>query len=195
MPKTKTIALIGPMSAGKSTIAKILAERLKRARIEADEHRWDYYEEIGYDHAKVKNIMEKGGGYLDMFAYWKPFEAHLVERILEDYPGAVIDFGAGHSVYEDTELFNRVDKALAHCAHVILLLPSEDGEASLAILNERLSELLMREIGQVPPETLEANRQFLEHPSNERLASSIFYSDGKTPQELAEEIIAKLKLD
>ncbi|MCG8325314.1 MAG: hypothetical protein MI673_07335, partial [Thiotrichales bacterium] len=104
------IALIGPMCAGKSSIAKLLARRLKRPRVEADELRWDYYEEIGYDHDKVKQIMTEGGGYQEMFAYWKPFEVHLVERILMDHPGAVVDFGAGHSVHEDAEHFQRVQQ-------------------------------------------------------------------------------------
>jgi ribosomal-protein-serine acetyltransferase len=35
-----------------------------------------------------------------------------------------IDFGAGHSVYEDEELFARVQQALAPYPWVILLLPS-----------------------------------------------------------------------
>ncbi len=194
MKTNNNIALIGPMSAGKSTLAILLAQNLERERIEADEYRWDYYEEIDYDHAKVKEIMEKGSGYLEMFAYWKPFEAHLVERIIEDHAGAVIDFGAGHTVHEDPKLFQRVKTAMETCAHVLLILPNDDREKSLIILNKRLETLLLREIGLVPPETLETNRHFLEHKSNEELATSIFYSDGKSPEELAAEIIDKLEL-
>ena len=138
--------------------------------------------------------MEGDGGYIKMFAYWKPFEAHLVERILQDYSKAIIDFGAGHSVHEDPILFNRVKKAFAACTHVILILPSDDQKQSLFLLNSRLEKLLLREIGHVPPETLVTNKHFLEHPSNHELASSIFYSEGKTPQDLAIEIIARLEI-
>ena len=43
------IILIGPMAAGKSTIAKILAEKLNLPQHPMDDVRWDYYEEIGYN--------------------------------------------------------------------------------------------------------------------------------------------------
>lgn len=57
---------------------------------------------------------------------WKPFEAYAVERMMADRPLAVIDFGAGHSVFEDETLFERVRVALEPFPNVVLLLPSAD---------------------------------------------------------------------
>lgn len=131
---------------------------------------------------------------MKMFAYWISFEAHLVERNLQYYSKAIIDFDAGHTVHEDPILFNRVNKSLCSLHHFILLLPSDDPKQSLFLLNDRLEKLLLGEIGHVPPEILVANKHFLEHPSNHDLASSIFYSEGKTPQDLAIEIITHLKI-
>ena len=60
VPLTPVI-IIGPMCAGKSTVAQYLAERLDFPRIELDEVRWTYYEEIGYDQAAVGPIMKAEG--------------------------------------------------------------------------------------------------------------------------------------
>ena len=46
-----TVILIGPISAGKSTIARLLAEKLDLPHRALDDDRWNYYKEIGYDEA------------------------------------------------------------------------------------------------------------------------------------------------
>ena len=55
------IILIGPICAGKSTIAQLLAAKLGIPRYEVDEDRWRYYDEIGYDKAEGKRIAEAEG--------------------------------------------------------------------------------------------------------------------------------------
>lgn len=186
-----TIVLIGPMMAGKSTIAARLAERLGQPHCAVDDDRWAYYAEIGYDHAAAGQIMENEG-MLALLRHWKPFEAHAVARVLADHPGSVIDFGAGHSVYEDAALFGRVQDALAAVPHVILLLPSPDPGQSIAVLNARFSELLAREVGHVDPDLLALNAHFVIHPSNRALATMVVYTEGKTPAETCDEIVRRL---
>ena len=139
-----TIILIGPMSAGKTTIAPLLAEKLGLEHCALDEVRWDYYNEIGYDEAEVARI-SKAEGLMGRLRYWKPFEAHSVERVLADHHNCVVDFGAGHSVYEDESLLARVERALAPFPNVILLLPSPDLDESAKIVNARLEPQLQDE--------------------------------------------------
>jgi hypothetical protein len=105
----------------------------------------------------------------------------------------VIDFGAGHSVYEDAALFARVESALAPFPYVILLLPSPDLDESVAILNERFAALLEREVGEVDPALLTLNAHFTKHPSNTRLAKLTVYTEGKTPEETCDEILEKMR--
>src|SRR5512141_136935 len=101
------IVLIGPVRAGKSTIGKLLAQRLGLPQVSLDAGRRRYYAECGYDEALAKEIRTRGG-FLALFLYWQLFDAHAVERLLEEHRRCVIDFGAG--IYESLESFARVQR-------------------------------------------------------------------------------------
>lgn len=194
MENNATIVLIGPISAGKTTIGALLAEKLGVPQYSVDDHRWNYYKEIGYDEAEASRIANSEAGMIGLLNYWKPFEAYAVERVLATQSNCVIDFGAGHSVYEDPILFERVKAALAPHPYVILILPSADLDQSVAILNSRFEALLQREVGSVDPELLRLNALFTRHPSNHQLAKMVVYTEGKTPQETRDEILQKLNV-
>jgi hypothetical protein len=178
------LILIGPMHAGKSTVAGLIAEHWNVRRICMDHVRWEYYREIGYDEAREKEAHDRGG-FAGMVAYWKPFEAHAVERLLGDVgdEGCVIDLGAGHSVYEDAGLFARVQKALLPHA-VVLLLPSADAEESMEILRKRRDALHPEQIGT----SMEVNEHFVRHPSNGMLAKFTVYTKDRTPEQTVQDI-------
>ena len=179
------IILIGPIGAGKTTIGELLAQKLGLPQISMDNVRFDYYQEIGYDRGWAEE-KRKTNGIWGVYPYWKPFEAHAVERLLAEHHTCVIDLGAGHSVYEDPALFDRVQKALAPYPNVILLLPTPDKDESIEILNER--EPFLRDI------TPNINAHFIHHPSNETLAKITIYTQDKTPEETCEEILRTITL-
>lgn len=187
-----TIVLIGPMCAGKSSTARLLAERLGCPYVELDELRWAYYREL--DAYEEVVAMLKGGqiGLLDQYNYWKPFEAHAVTRVVQDYPNCVLDFGAGHGVYEDEVLLASVQQALSSVAHIILLLPAPDLEESTAVVNTRFAKLLQEVAGTVNPEALQLNEHFVKHPSSRRLATTILYTGEHTPEEVCDEIVTRI---
>jgi shikimate kinase len=174
------ILLIGPMRAGKSTLGHLLSERLKRPRVPMDHLRWDYYKEIGWNEAEQQRIRE-AEGFAGVYRYWKPFELHAVGRLLADHREGVIDFGAGHSVYEKDADFARARELLAPYPNVVLLLPSPDPGESVAILRERGRQ----RIGGV-----EVSRFFTTHLP--KLAKQTVYTEGKTPDETSREIAAGL---
>lgn len=180
-----TIILIGPINAGKSTIGKLLSEKLGLPQCSMDSVRFEYYKEIGYDEGLAHRIFE-AEGFWGVYKYWKPFEAYAVERILSERTNCVIDFGAGHSVYEDDVLFKQVQQVLAPYPNIILLLPTTDPDESLDILNER--DESFREMKP------NINDHFIKHHSNYDLAKVITYTNGKTPEETCEEILHKILL-
>lgn len=183
------IILIGPMGAGKTTIGKLLSERLGLQNVSLDEIRQPYYDEIGYDNDVARQIHAERG-MAGILEYWKPFEAHSVERVLQDYDNCVIDFGAGHSVYDDETLFSRVKEALRPYPNVVLILPSADKDEAVQVLNTRIPP-------DAPPEIIpwykEMNAYFVNHHANTDLAKITVYTQGKTPDETCDEIIGKLK--
>lgn len=175
------IILIGPLSAGKSSAAECLAERLSLPHISMDNVRTTYYEEIGYDEELAQRKHEEG--WWERYWYWKPFEAYAVERILADHLVGVIDFGAGHSVYEDDQLFARVAALLAPYPYIFLLLPTPDLSQSLEILSGR---------DETAAQLVEVNQHFLEHHSNYDLAKFIIYTEDQSPSEICDHIVGML---
>jgi shikimate kinase len=186
------IILIGPMAAGKTTVAGLLAEKLGLVHHELDDRRWDYYNEIGYDQALAGQIRAEQG-FTSLYRYWKPFELHAVQRVLADCADGVISFGAGHSVYEDEMLFEHARQALAPYPNVILLLPCEDAAEAIAILTERFLAQAKIEGFEPSPQVIGMIEHFISHPSNRQLAKQVFYTKEKTPEQTCDEIMQWLE--
>ena len=180
------ILLIGPVRAGKSTLGRLLAEALGLPQHSMDALRWGYYAEVGYERAEEDRIME-ADGWPGVLAYWKRFDAHAVERFLADHPhDAVLDFGAGHSVYTDSEQFARVQAAFAPNPNVVLLLPSADLDESVRVSKERQGHQTWYEN--------DFDELFVKHSSNHTLAKHIVYTEGKTPVQTRDDILHRLGL-
>jgi hypothetical protein len=179
-PDDPTVVLIGPLSTGKSTIGRLLAQQLGRPDIALDQLRWGYYGEIGWDEARQREI-GAAEGFAGVYRYWKAFEIHAVERVLVERAGSVINFGAGHSVFYELEHVARIRAALAPLRNVVLLLPSPDIDESVAILRERHTFRV---------DGVELNRHLLAHPSMGRLATHTIYTDGQTPGQTRDEVLA-----
>jgi shikimate kinase len=171
------------MGAGKSTQGKLLASKLGLPQCPMDRYRWDYYKEIGYDEEFAKKL-----GRVDFWAlymYWKEFECYSVERLLSEHSNCVIDFGAGHSVYEIDTHFARVEKVMKPYRNVVLILPSPDKDESYRLLSERA--------GWTPaPGEFTMNGHFVKHHSNYDLAKHIVYTKGKSPEETRDEILERI---
>ncbi|MEM7554315.1 MAG: shikimate kinase [Cyanobacteria bacterium P01_A01_bin.84] len=179
------IILIGPEATGKSTIGRILASKLGLPQVSMDLIRWKYYKEVGWSPQEQRQIAENEG-FPGVYRYWKQFDIYAVERLLQEHQNCVIDFGAGHSIYENDEDFVRSQEILASYTNVILLIPSPDLDESIAILKERKTLII---------NGMEANRFLLTHSSNHKLANFVVYTKGKTPSETRDEILELIKTD
>lgn len=177
------IVLIGPMGAGKSTVATLLADRLGRRRCELDELRWTYYNEVGFDRASERQAWERDG-IQGVIRYWQPFEVYAVERVLADYDSCVIDFGGGYTIPDDPDLSARVRAALTGQPAVFLLLPSPDLDESVAILRERTAGMV--------PDDFDLRAHVLRHMATDALAAQTIYTRHRSPQATCDEILAAL---
>jgi shikimate kinase len=185
------IIFIGPLGAGKTTVGRFLAEKLDLSFCSVDDVRWAYYQKAGYDQTLASQIAASDQGIRGVLRYSKPFEAQMVEQVLEDHHG-IIDFGASNSVYEDKELFARVEHALMPYPNVILLLPSSDMDESVEILKNRLIRMLTEAGKEFTDELFELNEYFVKHPSNHQLAKLVIYTKDKTPEKICDELVQKL---
>ena len=161
----ESIILIGPSGAGKSTVAKELSRITHLQRLCLD---------------GIAN-KDRYTGFAKKFRSMDEYCAFMIKREIEKaekngIPG-IVDFGAGHSVYDDKEIFDDVKKQLAKFKNIVLLMPLQDLEKSLQILASRST-------GDYTP-----NRKFITSPCNQELATMTIYENGKKPSEIAEEII------
>ncbi|HPJ02420.1 MAG TPA: shikimate kinase [Candidatus Limiplasma sp.] len=182
---TESIAIIGPMGVGKTTVSRKIAQALGLHYIDVDELRWDYFsQQPDFDHQVTKTLYESGNA-AGAFQYMKPFEAGYVEAIVEKYSAAVLDFGAGYTVYTDQALFGRVQACFKPFGHVVFLRYSPDPKESLEALQHRHAE--------APAELFKMlNREFIESPCNGILATCIVDTKDKTADEVAKEVIKRV---
>ena len=176
------IILIGPMKTGKSTIGRLLSDRLGIPQESLDMHRWRYYKEQGYQPELARQYMEEGNPD-KLFSYWKQFDVYAIERMLDEHHNCVIDFGAGHSVYDKDDDLARVKQLLEPFANVVLLLPSPDLDESVRLLRERDKET----VGGV-----DLVEHLVRHDSNYELANHTIITAGKTPDEIHDEILQQV---
>ncbi len=177
------VILIGPINAGKTTIGNLLSARLGLPQQSLDLLRWDYHREIGYDEEKANKIRETEGAW-GIYRYWSPFNVYSVERVLAEKHNCIIDFGGGHSVYDELALLERAKQALAPFPNVVLLLPSADKTESKRILRERSARS--------NAEWYALNELFIRHPSGPHLAKITVYTEGQTPAETLAEVLRRV---
>ena len=175
------ILLIGPIGSGKTTIAELLYGRTMLPHRSMDLLRWKYFDEIGYDSSLARHKFATEG-FWGLYHYWKPFEAHAVKRMLEDFRECIFDFGGSQTVYEDEGLFEQVRSLFAPYPYIVLLLPSPDPQESIQILHARNTY--------ASEEQWAVNELFVRHHSNYDLAKHIAYTKDKTPEETCDEVLA-----
>ncbi len=179
------ILFIGPVRAGKSTLARLVAIELKLPHVSLDDVRRDYYREIGYDDELAKQIRHQGG-FLAFIFYRQLFDPYSVERVLLDHPDSVIDCGASVGPYENKQQFHHIQELFDPISNVFFLVPSADMQDSLRILKER-------DLDRPKDLNFDFNAHFLQHPGYRLLAKHVIYTKDKTPEQSCEEILGLMR--
>lgn len=165
----ESIILIGPSGTGKSTVAEELRKKTGMQRLCLD---------------MIAN-RARDTGFMRNFKNADEFNSYMIsetlERVKKDGSYEIVDFGAGHSVYDDQKIFERVKSMLKPFKNIVLLLPDKDEEKSLDIMKNRATG------------NTRDNKKFFESPCNKELATMIVYGNNRQPLEIAEEIIQGIK--
>ena len=185
----KSIILIGPTGAGKSTIAHILTAKLDYPVIALDEFKKNYRNDFAFDQTEETRLREQS--YEESLKFLEPFSAYSVERALSEHAFGIFDLGASYSVFEDQQLNDKVSQLLEPYPFVILLIPSKDPEASIQILLERGYD---NSSGYQDMAVWErVARKFVENHTNFKIAKKVIYTEKSTPEEVSEQILEMFK--
>jgi shikimate kinase len=170
-----TIILMGPIGAGKSTLARLLSDELGQPRCSYDEVKERYWSKLGLTKERAQAIHDEQGIYA-MVSYMNEFKSQILGPIIADHPGHIIDLGGGAQCFDKPHQLERARKVLDPIINVFLLLPSTD---------------LATNIRSLPglKENYPINAYLIMHPTNEIFAKKMIYTSGKTPTETMQEII------
>ncbi|WP_409291134.1 AAA family ATPase [Peribacillus sp. SCS-37] len=166
-----TIVLIGPRGVGKTSVAKLIVEKLCLSYVSLDEE----------------------GKNLDFpFRQSPQGRAHIVRKVFEKYQKdkCLFDFGAFHSYYIEEDLSNEIYELLLPEPNVFLLTPSEDIQESEKILYEmnskQVSEPFLSGISRT-------NSNLIRSSQNESLAKHIVYTKDLSFEQIADLVTTKVK--
>jgi len=188
--RNSNIIFIGPVGSGKTTQGQLVAKALNMRSLSLDSIANKYYETNGFGPSQFQRL-KKEEGYLEAYRQWWPSLAYAAQKVVEDYTDYIIDFGAGHSHYEDELLFANVKKSLSYSLKIILLLPTPDLDKSVSILRNRSIEQRKRD-------WIHDGYDFIEHwvkdDCNHILSTNTIYTNGKTPEETRDEIVGSINV-
>lgn len=190
MTSDTNLILIGPAASGKSTLGAILANELQMQFVDLDEVSTPYYEEVGWSIARLVEHIEKVGR-VAAERDWEIARAHAVSRAMADFPKAVIAFGAGHASYCEAQHSQQVAQALKSVEHVVFVEPCSDRTTSLQILRER--SIASKNTDWIR-ESHDFLAQWLDDPFTRMLATTTLYTEGESPQQSAQRLLAELHL-
>lgn len=174
------IILIGPVGVGKTTVSKLLAEKIGISKVSMDDVLFGYFSEVGFDENHWKQIAEKLGRPA-AYRYLKVFGSYGVRRNLEEHKNCVFDFGGGGVTGEFPDEFAAMKSALNDFKNVVLLIPAEDKKESLQYLYDRLK---------IDPPGWTILEHLVFHHAHEALAKHTVFVKDKSPEQICQEILS-----
>jgi len=188
------IILVGPMGVGKTTLALYLSEKLGVLNFPIDRLKWYYRFKNGYDLAKGIRIL-KETGFQELAKYFNDYFGNAeLAQILDEFRGGIFDFGASHSHYDNYNDLLEAKKILEPFQNIIQLLPTRDFVKNCKILDERIFNRYedIEWKREVIDSYIEQNRIYLLSDSYSSLAKITVFTDGKTIEQVGEEILSKV---
>lgn len=164
------IILIGPRGVGKTSVAKILAEKLNLNYVSLDNE----------------------GKKLELpFRQTSEGRILTVKNTFDKYQGldSVFDFGIYHSFFYEEEFSNEVYELLQPELNVVLLMPSTDTAESEQILREmNAKQLHGKQLDMVNG----SNSRFISDDKNKRMAKYTIYTKDLNFEQIANLIISEI---
>jgi shikimate kinase len=173
------VVFIGPIKTGKSTVGRLLAERLGCDFKSLDRWERTYTQAAGFN-PRVATELRNREGILAAYDYRRGFFDEAVVGFLVRHTDGVLELGGGHPILADAKKQARVNQALGPIPNVVLLMPTRNVQQSIAILKSRRK-----------PESSspDFNEIFLADTRFFDLAKFVIYTEGKSAEQTCQEVI------
>ena len=184
------VMLIGPLLAGKTSVALYLSATLGLPNYPLDKLKWYYRLKNGYNLARGVHIRQSAGFGAHLEYARRFFSLSDLADCLARFRGGIIDFGASHSVFDDPEQLAAAKAILSLFRNVMLVMPSPDINEAAEILGERIrNRYRFSDLSDAIIESyVEMNRRFIVSESNRCLARYCIYTREKTVEDVGDEI-------
>ncbi len=195
MDSKQSIILIGPMATGKTVIAEKLSELTGYYNYPVDRLKWYYRFQNGYDINKGRRVLQvQGFGGLVNYAH-RYFGVEDLENLLTKFKG-IIDLGASDTHCEDHVRCEKLIQLFKGYPNVFLILPYEDSQKSIDLLNSRLIKRYKNHPFKYASieSYMEKNEEFVLSMMNQHLAKHVIFANDRAPYLIAQELLFKSKL-
>src|SRR5437588_12055545 len=122
----ESIILIGPIGAGKSTIAELLSKRLSIPWYSLDAEAQKYAEPLGYKIRRWHAIKRRD--LFRAYEYRRSFYDDIVVQFLATHDHGILDFGGGHPIVPDRNKQENIKNTFKPYRNIFLLMPTTDVE-------------------------------------------------------------------
>lgn len=188
----ENIILIGPLATGKSFIAEKLSITTGLCNHPVDKLKWYYRHQNGYNLSKSTQILKTQGfeALIEHAQYY--FGAKEIKHLLRKFKG-IVDLGASDTHCQDLTRLQELNTVLSPFRNVFLILPLEDEQKSIEILEDRLKKRYKNDPLKKPiiQSYLKMNEVFVKSESAKMLAKHIVFTEGKSIDHILQEILLK----
>jgi shikimate kinase len=169
------IILIGPIGAGKTPVAEMIAAdlKIKHVMLDLDE----YYTCVGWNYESEERAYESGG--VDLLRYFGQFTIPLIKQLIEVHPSAVIDCGGTDLVGVTEEDRQNIRESMESLGlhYIAAIIPFETSEETEAYFTDQ-------------GKLCKWNKYLISNPSYTQIANRVFYTHGGPLETVAKQIIA-----
>ena len=188
MAPSLPLVLIGPMAAGKTTLARALSVRLGLPYAPLD---WVAFSPMVLDGFDVR-VYEEAETWADKHALRLPHLLPAVRAVLRDFGEYILDFGAGHAHFDEEEEREELAALLAPLPNVIRVLPAADPDAAVRICVERDQERWRRAGYDWDASRAEWHDRYVRSACFRQVAKRTVITGGRSVADCVEEIVAGL---
>ena len=179
----EVVILIGPIGAGKTTIGRIVAEKLGVNFYSLDEEEKSYTLSHGYSDDYYETLRREQG-LIAADKYRRSFFVEAIKSFLAAHDQGILELGGGHPIALNSTEQETIKKLLEPYKKVIFLMPTENIEEALDILKKR---------NQLTEPAEDLNTIYFKDKTFWEIAKYIVYTKGRTVHETAKEVLEYIK--